>query len=88
MKERLWVSWRTKDTEAIEQIRRYFGMPRYTTINGLTPCEINAKDMAMLKETARRGFLSILHEKWCKNGDLYSFNDSVKFEVFQPWLSR
>lgn len=72
-KHQLWVSWHTKDAEAIEQIRRYFGMPHYTTINGLTPCEIDSKDMAMLKETARRGFLSIINEKWCKNGGIYSF---------------
>lgn len=73
MKEQLWVSWHTKDPEAIEQIRQRFNMPHYTTINGLTPCEIDPKDMPLLKETARRGFLSILNEKWCKNGGIYSF---------------
>lgn len=72
-KHKLWVIWRTKDSEAIEQIRRYFGMPCYTTVNGLTPCEIDSKDMAMLKETAKRGFLSILYEKWYKNGGTFSF---------------
>lgn len=73
MKEQLWVSWHTKDQEAIEQIRKRFGMPHYTTLNGLTPCEIEQQDMALLKETARRGFLSIINEKWCKNGETYSF---------------
>ncbi len=73
MKEKLWVSWHTRDEEAIEQIRKRFNMPHYTTINGLTPCEIDTTDMALLKETARRGFLSIINEKWCKNGGIYSF---------------
>lgn len=73
MKVQLWVKWWTRDTAAIEQIRRYFGMPHYSTVNGMTPCEINPKDMAMLKETASRGFISIIDEKWCKNGDLFSF---------------
>ncbi len=73
MKEQLWVRWTTRDEEAIKQIRKYFGMPRYTTLNGFTPCEIDSKDMAMLKETAKRGFLSIINEKWCKNGETFSF---------------
>ncbi len=72
-KHQLWVCWHTAEAEAIERIRRYFGMPYYTTLNGLTPCEIDTKDMSMLKETANRGFFSIINEKWCKNGGVYSF---------------
>lgn len=73
MREKLWVKWITRDSDAIEQIRRRFKMPRYDTLNGLTPCEIDTSDMELLKETARRGFISILNAKWRKNGDTYSF---------------
>lgn len=73
MKEQLWVKWLTRDEDAIEQVRRRFNMPHYTTLNGLTPCEIDSTDMELLRETARRGFLSILNAKWCKNGDTFSF---------------
>lgn len=72
-KEQLWVRWRTRDRQSIKEIRARFNMPSYTTVNGLTPCEIDHADIPLLEETARRGFLSIFHAKWCKNGAIFSF---------------
>lgn len=72
-KTRLWVRWVTRDENTIERIRRRFGIPRYTTLNGFSPAEIQDEDMEILEETARRGFISIFREKWCKNGGTFSF---------------
>lgn len=73
-KIKLVVYWNTRDENIIKRIRKRFGMPTYTTINGWTPAEILEEDMPLLEETARRGFISILrHLKWCKNGGTYSF---------------
>ncbi|MCM1337734.1 MAG: hypothetical protein NC187_08120 [Candidatus Amulumruptor caecigallinarius] len=72
--ERMMVRWGYHIPEAaIAAIRKRFNIPRYTTINGLSPAEISADDMPVFEETARRGFFSILRVKWRKNGDAYSF---------------
>lgn len=63
MRERVWVRWSAKDAAVIERIRQRFGMPRFNTLNGLTPCEIEQEDMPLLREVARRGFLSIITER-------------------------
>lgn len=72
--ERLIVRWRTKDKGAIAAIRKRFNIPDYTTVNGFSPAEIKAEDMAVFEECSRRGFFGILHQKWCKNGEVYVFN--------------
>lgn len=72
-KERVVIRWNTRDKQCIEAIRKRFGIPQYTTINGFTPAEISLEDMPVLKETSRRGFIDILHKKWCKNGGSFSF---------------
>lgn len=71
--EKLIVRWTTRDADAIAAIRREFGMPNYTTVNGLTPVEIRPDDMDMFEECARRGFFGIIRQKWCKNGGQYIF---------------
>lgn len=67
------IRWATIDKETIAAIRKQFEMPSYTTLNGLTPCEIKPEDKSMFEECARRGFFGILPQKWCKNGAQYIF---------------
>lgn len=66
------VYWLTADRETIRRIRHRFGMPDYTTVNGETPASIKDEDMELLRETEKRGYLSIRNKKWCKNGDRFS----------------
>lgn len=70
---KLTIRWLTKDTGAIEAIRKRFGMTCYTTINGLSPVEIKTEDMEDFNECVRRKFFSIMPVEWCKNGAHYSF---------------
>lgn len=67
------INWRTRDREAIRLIRKRFGIPTYTTVNGLSPADISDEDMAMFEETAKRGFFSFWHQKWCINGGVLAF---------------
>lgn len=72
--ERLVVKWNPGIEEsALEAIRKRFNIPRYVTINGESPVEISEEDRPLFEETARRGFFSVLHVKWCKNGEVFSF---------------
>lgn len=71
--EKVIVRWATKDGAAIAAIRKRFKMPDYTTVNGWTPAEIKPADREVFEECARRGFFSIIREKWCKNGGQYIF---------------
>lgn len=67
------IYWVTKDAEAIAAIRKHFGLPKYTTVNGLTPGAIEDKDMSMFEETARRGFFRYQKAEWTFNGATYSW---------------
>lgn len=67
------VYWLTKDKAAIESIRKYFKLPKYTTVNGHTPGAIEEKDMPMFEETARRGFFRYHQIEWIFNGSTYSW---------------
>lgn len=67
------VFWITKDREAIAAIRKHFGLPNYTTLNGQTPGAIEEADMPMFDETARRGFLAYKETEWTFNGSTYSW---------------
>lgn len=73
-KENVVIRWITTRPEYIEAIREKFNIPQYTTINGLSPALIDESDMEMFKETCRRGFISEMPQKWCKNGDVYIFS--------------
>jgi len=53
------IYWVTQDKEVISKIRSRFNIPKYTSLNGETPCEIDEKDFDLLKETEKRGFLQI-----------------------------
>lgn len=75
---RLAVYWRTNDRDAIERIRERFGIPRYTTVNGESPAEIEECDMPLLMETERRGFIMIRNKKWCEKGGQYIFLSQKK----------
>ena len=60
---KLTIYWVTNDREARNAIRARFGVPPYTTVNGETDAEIRDEDMALLEETARRGFIQIRYKK-------------------------
>jgi len=53
------IYWVTGDKEVISKIRARFKIPKYTSLNGETPCEIDEKDLELLKETEKRGFIQI-----------------------------
>ena len=67
------VYWLTRDDESIVAIRKYFNLPKYTTLNGWTPGMIEPEDMQMFEETARRGFFRFLRKEWTFNGATYSW---------------
>lgn len=71
--EKVIVYWLTKDEEAIANIRNYFNLPTYATVNGWTPGKIKPKDMWMFEETARRGFFRFVRKEWTYNGSTYSW---------------
>lgn len=71
--EKLIIRWTTRDAKAIEAIRKRFGIPVYTTINGFSPVLLNEVDREIFEETSRRGYFAIIHEKWCKNGASITF---------------
>ena len=56
---RVTIYWATQDKEVISKIRTRFKIPKYTSLNGETPCEVDEKDLELLKETEKRGFLQI-----------------------------
>lgn len=72
-KERLVIKWLTRDKEAIAAIRQRFSIPNYTTVNGFSPVELADEDREVFEECQRRGFFTIFHQKWCKNGEAFSF---------------
>ena len=39
------IYWKTKDIGAIYDIRRWFNLPSYTSINGETPCEVDEDNL-------------------------------------------
>lgn len=53
------ICWVTKDREAIEKIRKKFGISSYMSVNRKTPCDIKEEDMELLRETEKRGFIQI-----------------------------
>ena len=67
------IKWRTRDSELIERIRTYFGMPRYTTLNGITPADIADEQIEKLKEGERKGHYTIIYEKWHENSGIFIF---------------
>jgi len=67
------IYWVTRDEQAIAAIRKHFGLPKYTTVNGHTPGEIETKDMPMFEETARRGFFRYQKREWTFNGATYAW---------------
>lgn len=73
MEIKIIVRWNTRDKEAIAAIRKRFGFPDYTTVNGWTPAMLRPDDRVMLDECARRGFLSYQEKEWAFNGKSYSW---------------
>lgn len=53
------IYWATADRDAIDKIRKRFGIPRYTSINGETEACIREEDMPLLLECEKRKFIQI-----------------------------
>lgn len=54
------IFWETKNEKINKRIREQFGIPKYTTLNWITPnVEIKEEDMPLLLETERRGFIRV-----------------------------
>ena len=71
--EKVIIHWNTTDAESIRFIREHFGIPKYTTVNGLSPATIKPEDREMFEETARRGYFNYRHVNWTFNGVSYSW---------------
>ena len=58
---KIYVYFNTNDWNIIHKIQQRFGLPSCVTVNGETcqPCDIMPEDMELLKETEKRGFISI-----------------------------
>ena len=54
MKTKCVVYWKQCDPEAIEQIRKKFNIPLYTTVNGESPCEVDEEEMQLLRQCEER----------------------------------
>lgn len=56
-----YIYFNTNDWSIIHKIQQRFGLPSCVTVNGETcqPCDIKPEDMELLKETEKRGFISI-----------------------------
>ena len=67
------IHWHTRDEESIRLIREYFGIPRYTTLNGMTTALLKPENKEMFEETARRGYFSYRRVDWTFNGHSYSW---------------
>lgn len=72
-KTKVVVRWVCTDKDVIKRIRERFKLPDYTTLNGFTPGMVADKDMAVLEETARRGFLTFELKEWSYNGKSYAW---------------
>ncbi len=53
------IYWATQDKEVISKIRARFKIPKYTSINGETPCEVSDSDLPLLLEVEKRGFIQL-----------------------------
>lgn len=54
------IYWKKKCTPgAKERIRNKFDIPRYTTINGETPCDIKDEDLERLRKVEQKGFIEL-----------------------------
>lgn len=71
--KKIVIHWNTKNEDAIQMIRKRFGIPRYTTVNGHTPTVLPTDDIVMFEETARRGYFTYRHVDWTFNGATYSW---------------
>ena len=63
----------TRDEAAVQAIRRRFGLPSYTTLNGETPGDIGQADKDIFDECVRRGFFTYRPTEWSFNGKSYSW---------------
>lgn len=70
---KLVIRWETRNSRAIEAIRKRFGIPNYTTINGFSPVLLKAEDREVFEETARRGFFHYMPKEWSFNGANYTW---------------
>lgn len=71
--EKIVIRWQTRHEESIRLIRERFGIPRYTTVNGLSPAILAPEDRELFGETARRGYFTYSKIDWTFNGISYSW---------------
>ena len=56
---KITIYWTTTNQEDIKRIREKFNLPKYTSINGETPCEVSDSDFPLLLEVEKRGFIQL-----------------------------
>lgn len=61
----IYIYYNTNDWDVIRKIQQRFGLPSCVSVNGEScqPCDIRDEDMEMLRETERRGFISIRYKE-------------------------
>lgn len=67
------VYWVTRDQAIIDKIRTKAGIPKYTTLNGLSPCECSEEVFTWLKECEKFGAIRVRECDWELSGGVYSF---------------
>lgn len=57
----IYIYYNTTDWSIIRKIQQKFNLPDCVTVNGETcqPCEVSQKDMELLRETERLGYIQI-----------------------------
>lgn len=68
------VYWVTNDKAIIAKIRDKAGMPKYTTLNGISPCECDEATFGWLKECEKFGAIRVRECDWRVSGGVYSFS--------------
>lgn len=56
------IYWKTKDIGAIYDIRRWFNLPSYTSINGEITCEMDEDKLEELKVFEEKGLIEIRYK--------------------------
>ena len=61
----IYIYYNTNDWDVIRKIQQRFGLPECVSVNGEScqPCDIKDEDMELLRETERRGFISIRYKE-------------------------
>lgn len=55
------IYWKTRDRDMIRSIRRFFGWPVYSSINGMQTVNIRDEHMEVFRKTEERGHFETRH---------------------------